>query len=361
MARDRYGEAGVDAVPAALRAAESLASEHARSLLQIYDQIRQTHQGYLNRLRDVEQQIDALAGQYAQASAGQEASDDPRRLLDLLRLEDQLRPLRQQQEWLGEQLVLLASAGRKIQAVAHQAQLAASYLGGNPAEGGGISDLTELAELHMLQAQEEERRRLARDVHDGPAQVLANAVFGLEWCKRMLDRDPAQLAAELENIENELRHGLDDVRQFIFDLSPASFTELGLIATLRSYLQKFSNRTGILTTLDAEPDLERTNPPVEIGVFRIVQEALQNVRKHSRARRVDVSVSRRDATLQIEIRDDGVGFDRASVPGGGTHFGLVSMAERARLLRGELTIESAPGFGTRLLLVVPVGEPARDL
>ncbi len=352
-------ESGV--VSATIETARALALEHVAALFRLYEQIRQVHREHLTRLQDVENQLQAVTRQIAAMRAVPLDSLESRQVLDLVDLEDQVQPLRQQQEWLAERLVQEASAARKIQAVAHQSELAAGYLGGDLSEGGGVTDLTELAEVQMLQAQEDERRRLARDVHDGPAQVLANAVFSLEWCKRMLDRNPGQLKAELENIEHDLRIGLDDVRQFIYDLSPVSFTELGLAVTLRRYLQKFSDRTHIVTNLSIDPELERVNAQVEMGVFRIIQEALQNVRKHSRGSSVNLSVVRENGLLEVVISDDGVGFDASAPRASGTHFGMVSMSERARLLHGELTIDSKPGAGTRVSLRVPVSELAREI
>lgn len=361
VAEDLPAQAEPDVVSTALATARAQAQEHVAALFKLYEQIRQVHREHLLRLQDVENQLQAVTHQIGVLRATPLDSLESRQVLDLVDLEDQIQPLRQQQEWFAERLVQEASAARKIQAVAHQSELAAGYLGGDLSEGGGVTDLTELAEVQMLQAQEDERRRLARDVHDGPAQVLANAVFGLEWCKRTLDRNPAQLGAELENIEHDLRNGLDDVRQFIYDLSPVSFTELGLAVTLRRYLQRFSDRTHITTNLAVDPELERVNAQVEMGVFRIIQEALQNVRKHSRANAVDVSVVREDGLLTVLIVDNGVGFDQGAPRSSGTHFGLVSMSERARLLHGELKIDSQVGAGTRVSLSVPVSELAREI
>jgi len=361
VAGESQGQAEPDVVPAVLAAASALSGEHAAAMLRLYEKVRQAHQGNLARLRDVEAQLEDVSHRIGSMRTIPINSLDPQQVLDLLELEDRLQPLSQQQEWLAEQLVLEASAGRKIQAVVHQAELAAAYLGGSLGEGGGITDLAELAEFQMLQAHEDERRRLARDIHDGPAQVLANAVFGLEWCKRMLDRDPSQLAAELENIEHDLRTGLDEVRQCIYDLSPVSFSEVGLGLTLRRYLHKFNERTGILADLSIESELDRLTAQVEIGVFRIIQEALQNVRKHSRARTVQVTVVREDALLRVVVEDNGVGFERSASPTGGAHFGMVSMSERARLLHGELGIDSKPGRGTRVSFTVPLSELTDDM
>jgi two-component system sensor histidine kinase DegS len=345
-----------------LTAARELTAKHCAALLGLYGQIRRVHQGHVARLRDVESQLQEISRQIEAVRASASDQVDPEQMLKLVQLDDQIQPLRRQQEWLTEQLEHEASAGRKIRAVAQQAAMASDYLGSEPRERG-VTDLAELAGFQILQAQEDERRRLARDVHDGPAQVLANAVFGLEWCKRMLTHDPNQLAAELENIEHDLRSGLDDVRQFIYDLSPASFTEVGLVVSLRRYLQKFSERTGVASRLLVDPDVERATGQVEMGAFRIIQEALQNVRKHSHATDVVVTLKQDSSALRVAIEDNGIGFDRsaASMPSDGRHFGLVSMSERARLLHGELVIDSRPGNGTRISLIIPLSEPSREM
>ncbi len=330
-------------------------------MLKLYAQIHQVHQVHLARLHDVESKLQEISRRAEMARAKQADMLDQQHMLQLVELEDQLQPLRQQQQWLNEQLAQEAWAGRKIRAVAQQAALSVHYLRDTAVEGSGVADVAELAGFQILQAKEDERRRLARDVHDGPAQVLANAVFGLEWCKRILARDPSQLEAELENIEHDLRNGLDDVRQFIYDLSPTSFAEVEFAVTLRRYLQKFSQRTGIIADLSISPDVERVTGPIEMGVFRIIQEALQNVRKHSRASRVGVTVACENSELRVTIEDNGVGFDRSAAPSDGVHFGLVSMSERARLLRGELVIESEPKRGTTVSLTVPLNEPNRDM
>lgn len=350
-----------DPVATILVEAQALVHEHVAALLKLYERIREDHQSQLARLREVEAQLAVVTREIEKVQAVPVELLDPQQVLDLVDLEDRLQPLRQQQEWLAEQLVRAASAGRKVQAVARHVGLAAGYLGLPLQEGGGFSDLAEMAEFQMLQAQEDERRRLARDLHDGPAQVLANAVFGLEWCKRTADRDPAQLLSELENIENDLRAGLDEVRQFIYDLSPVSFSEVGLAMSLRRYLSKFSERTGIAANLSIDPELERLNGQIEIGVFRIIQEALQNVRKHSRATQVDVRVSRLEGSLCAVVADNGVGFEPTAAPSGGLHFGMVGMQERARLIHGDLVIESAPGQGTRVSLSVPLSEFSREI
>ncbi|MBX6771568.1 MAG: hypothetical protein IRY83_07570 [Chloroflexi bacterium] len=361
MAGDLPERAEFDRVYEVLQKARALAADHARTMLQLYEQVRQAHQLQLARMRELEERINKSSRPREGAAAARDERTGRAVSAAASPEDEQSQVLRQQHQSMSERLVTLAVIARRIQEVARQSELAASYLDRGISDEDGVSDLGELAKVEMLRAQEDERRRLARDVHDGPAQVLANAIFGLEWCKRLVGKEPDRLITELDNLENDLRAGLAEVRHFIYDLNPISFSDLGLVATLRGYLGRFSERTGIETRLMVAPEVERLTGQIEIGVFRIIQEALQNVRKHSRATRVEVTLARDGPALLVRVADNGIGFDRTRVPGSGTHFGLVSMAERARLLRGELDVDSAPGAGTRVSLRVPFSEFTRDL
>jgi two-component system sensor histidine kinase DegS len=198
---------------------------------------------------------------------------------------------------------------------------------------------------------------LAREIHDGPAQVLANATFQLEYCQRLLDRDPARLRDEMARLGGDLRDGLAEVRYFIFDLRPGPLAELGLSATLQRYAENFQQRSGIEIELDLEFEQARLSPTKEMAVFRIVQEALQNVRKHSGAKRARVALETRGDGLHVSVSDDGDRFDSSQqAESGGRHFGLSSMEERARLIRADLQVTSKPGHGTSIHLRVPVEE-----
>jgi two-component system sensor histidine kinase DegS len=207
-----------------------------------------------------------------------------------------------------------------------------------------------------LASLEEERRRLARDIHDGPAQVLANAHLELQYCERLLDRDPGALRQEFAVLQKCLREGLAEVRRLIFDLRPPALVELGLAAALRHYLADFEARTGLETMLSVGGE-ERLNPAQEAAAFRIVQEALQNVRRHARASRVEVQLETGPEAWRILVHDDGVGFDPAQGTEGRRTLGLTSMRERAQAVGASLEVSSAPGNGTTVALTLPLSGP----
>ncbi|HLI50349.1 MAG TPA: sensor histidine kinase [Thermomicrobiaceae bacterium] len=211
----------------------------------------------------------------------------------------------------------------------------------------------------MIRAQESERRRLARDVHDGPAQVLANAILSLELIERSLpDRllDPdAKTLAEIERTKNALREGLTEIRRFIFDLRPTMLHQRGLIATVEHYVETYRHLFPAKVELVLPSRMPRLSEDQELTAFSVIQESLQNVHRHSRARQVEVALSTTPDGLFVRVRDDGQGFRPAATlptPTGG--FGLAGMRERAEVVGGRLTIRSTPGNGTEITLVIPL-------
>lgn len=212
--------------------------------------------------------------------------------------------------------------------------------------------------LAIIRAQEEERRRVAREIHDGPAQLLANVVLRMDVCQRLAEQDPGRLAAELQQLKDLVRMSLQDVRKVIFDLRPMALDDLGLVPALRTYVQSFQSRTAIEVDLAAFGADRPYDPAFAVAVFRLVQEALTNVEKHARATRVWITLEVRGSDLRVSVRDNGVGFDveavRRSAPG--TRFGLHGMRERAELVGGRMDLQSAPGQGTRLQFTFALGE-----
>lgn len=211
-----------------------------------------------------------------------------------------------------------------------------------------------------IEAQEEERRRLAREIHDGPAQILANVVFRIDVGQKLLARDPARAATELEQLKALVRRSLQDVRRIIFDLRPMVLDDLGLAPALRDYVAGFGESGGVAAAFDVSGQERRLPPAVELAGFRVVQEALANVRKHAAAEHVVVRLTFGPALLRAEVIDDGAGFDPdAARPAGDAgetpHYGLRSMRERVALLGGRLDVRALPGQGTRIVVEFPLG------
>jgi signal transduction histidine kinase len=210
------------------------------------------------------------------------------------------------------------------------------------------------------QAREDERRRLARDLHDGPAQSLAAALFGVDLAINALDRTPASARDDLLSARELVRDALDDVRALMAGLRPRLLEERGLAAALQALAE--TPLWGPRVTVEARDCADDRLPPdIELTLFRIAQEAVSNARRHGLANRVQVFLDRYPDAASLRIIDDGRGFPALpESPRVGRGEGLPGMRERATLLGGQLTIDSVPGRGTRVAVSVPLPWRERD-
>jgi signal transduction histidine kinase len=208
----------------------------------------------------------------------------------------------------------------------------------------------------LLAAEEEVRKNLARDLHDGPAQDLAAISMGLEVTRRLLDIDLPRARQELDGVENLARRATRQIRTLQFELRPLALETRGLRAALETYIQQLSQGSATEYVLLAEGCKGRLPTPVEQATFSIVQEALGNTRKHGKARRVEVQMHEMDDRWTIQVSDNGQGFDVNNVVKSYENrgsLGLLNMRERAAAIGGQLTIQSEPGQGTRVTLQIP--------
>ena len=203
---------------------------------------------------------------------------------------------------------------------------------------------------------EDERRRLARELHDGPAQTLAGALFGVDLALSALDRTPEAARDELRGARGLLRDALDDVRALMAGLRPRQLEERGLVGALHMLAAMpplWGTEVGVETRGIAEG--ERLPPDVELGLYRIAQEAVSNARRHGAASRVQVSLDVHPTLAELTIADDGRGWEGdCPEPTAGRGEGLPGMRERVRLLGGSLRVESEPGRGTRVSVTAPL-------
>ena len=212
----------------------------------------------------------------------------------------------------------------------------------------------------LLEIQEAERRRLARELHDDIGQALTALKIQLESLARA---DTTQRAARVEECVDTTIHALERVRQLALSLRPLQLDDLGLIAALRSHLDRQASVGGLAPHFDARGVPEQLPAEVETACFRIAQEAINNVLRHARARNLWLSVSAVDGSLSLQVRDDGCGFDaeaarRRSAAGGS--LGLAGMEERVALAAGSLELQTAAGQGTRLLARFPLVRNASE-
>lgn len=220
----------------------------------------------------------------------------------------------------------------------------------------------ELADVSEAMAVVKERQRIARELHDSLAQHLGYLHLRLADIERRVATEPSNaLEAELGDLRKVAREAYEEARQGIFGLRTMVSRSLGLIPTLTEYLHEWSRQAGIAVDLRAgvEESLALA-PVVEVQLIGIIQEALANVRKHARARRVVVTVERATELVTVSIRDDGVGFDPLRLPEEGRRsFGVETMRERADAVGGKLTLTSRPGEGTTVEMQVPLKEQGR--
>lgn len=216
----------------------------------------------------------------------------------------------------------------------------------------------QLIGLRIIKAQEEERQRVAREIHDGPAQSMSNVVLRAEICERLIDVDIEKAKSELQSLKKIVRESLQDVRKIIYNLRPMSLDDLGLVPTLQRYIATCQDEWGIAIFFKTRGVCDNIRPEISLTVFRIVQEGLSNVKKHADARNVAINLEFMKEELKLYLYDDGRGFEvnalKAKDDDISSGFGLISMRERVELLGGNFQIDSEPGKGTRLKVVIPL-------
>ena len=255
------------------------------------------------------------------------------------------RLLRSEHDALGRDLAVQQAQLKRIQAAAHQLDLLHTYLlvdrsaGRRAIAGGDGGDACQRPPA-LIEAQEGERQRLAEEVHDGPAQVLTNAIFQVEYLDRVIDdsrRAPPTRSSP--SCGRMLRDGLDEVRGFIAELRPPA-VDVGLAQAINDRVAEFGERHGIGVTMAVEGIDARLGPEAKASVLRIVQEALQNVRKHSAATEVRITLE----GDHLAIADNGRGFDVMRLASGASrNFGLQFMRERAELMGASAPDRVTPG------------------
>ena len=225
---------------------------------------------------------------------------------------------------------------------------------GGPATSGDI-------QMRIVEAQEAERARLAQEIHDGPAQVLSNSIFQVEYIERVLASDPKLAETELGILRELLRRELGNLRAFITQLRPPLLDELGLDGAIMETVENINALTGLSISTDLAAPSTALDDRQRTVALRVAQEALQNVRKHASASQVTVSTSLDGDDWTLEVRDDGRGFDAGAVAARGrSNFGLQFMRERAELIDARLDIRSRPDGGTVVRLAIPIHDVAEQ-
>ena len=216
--------------------------------------------------------------------------------------------------------------------------------------------------LKVIQAQEEERKRVARDIHDGQAQSMANIVIRTEIAERLMNNHNIELAIqELKDLKTMIRKSLTDVRQIIFDLRPMALDDLGLLPTVKKFIPELAKREDLKIKLNISGRERRLAPGMEVAIFRLIQEILNNVVKHAKATFVQANIEYGDEFILVNVRDNGIGFKQEEVIKNKNFLGLMGMKERLEMLEGTFDIDSVKNTGTTITFKIPINESGEKL
>ncbi|PRR74746.1 sensor histidine kinase [Neomoorella humiferrea] len=279
--------------------------------------------------------------------------------IELIKLREKEKVLQYRRNHLEISLRRLRTTLERAEKLISQVGVVLAYL------NDGLHDLSlkidELQETqqmayNIIRAQEEERKRVAREIHDGPAQSMANLAMRAEYCLKLLDKDPAKVRQELADLQNMVAISLQDVRKIIFDLRPMVLDDLGLVPALKRFFTIYNEKYGLEIEFIFFGKERRLESTVEIALFRIIQEAINNIKKHAQATNAKVKMEIQPDKVMVSISDNGRGFDLSSVQDrkDGRGYGLVSMRERVQLLNGEMVVDTAPGKGTHISIIIPL-------
>ncbi|RXZ83554.1 histidine kinase [Paenibacillaceae bacterium] len=281
--------------------------------------------------------------------------------LDLMVFREKEAYLKARRDDLQQRVKSVDLSIERAETISSQVNVVLEYLSGD------LNQITRILEsaknrqvigLKIILAQEEERKRISREIHDGPAQSLANLVLRTEIAERMLIKQEFRLVQdELIDLKSQVRMGLEEIRKIIFNLRPMALDDLGLVPTLRKYVQDFEEKAKIRTTFDTIGREIRLPSAMEAAIYRLVQEAFTNALKHASPSFVSLEITYQVQMVKIVIQDNGSGFHVDLVEArahDNSSFGLIGMRERVELLEGRMEIESAINEGTKITIHIPI-------
>jgi two-component system sensor histidine kinase DegS len=320
------------------------------------ERLQQRNALVTNRLHQVESNFDSVPRQDIRV-AYNEAMDARSRLLTMRGNLEKLQGDQTQLERLAEVLTQLIGKLEGVSPSVLMAEATASANDGSPSATSII---------RIIEAQENERKRLARQMHDGPAQSLTNFILQAEICQRLFDRNPDRAAEELNNLKTVASSTFQKVRDFIFDLRPMMLDDLGLIPTIRRYVEAYEEKSGIDTSLHILGDERRLEAHREVVMFRSIQELLGNARDHGKASKITITLDMGADTITCIVEDNGQGFSPEAVfasesdsaaPSENKALGLKTLRERVELIGGGLEVQSEEGKGAKITVRIPAGKP----
>ena len=219
--------------------------------------------------------------------------------------------------------------------------------------------------LKLLETQEYERQRIARELHDSTVQSLTGMIHRIELCSKLMDMDPNRCKLELQNMTKTIRETIRDMREMIYDLRPMSLDDIGIDVTIEQELDKLRMNYDIQITCNTYGSSEGILPVVALTMLRIIQEACNNTIKYANAKNIVIDIRYGDDQIDLDISDDGIGFDIEEARNANrltnNGFGLSIMYERVFLLFGTINIESTKDKGTKIHISIPKKEENKDV
>ncbi len=305
------------------------------------ERLMQSNVRAVSRVRQVEAQFDTIP------------RDDIKSAYNTL-LENQMRLFT-----MRGQLEKLQSDQRHLERLVQLYKTVVSLTPSTPVESVSetAADMQTMV-VNIIEAQERERLRLSRQMHDGPAQSLSNLVLQAEICQRLFDRDPARAKVELGVLRDNVTATLQKVKSFIFELRPMMLDDLGLIPTIKRYVEMLRDAEHLTINFKPSGKDRRFAPHKEVTIFRVMQELVHIARTYDRATEIDIEVVLMDEVVKVNIHDNGtvLDIDDELTTEDAQRLNLQTLRERIEMLQGSFHMSSTPGHGVQVNFELPIGK-----
>ncbi|WP_051684906.1 sensor histidine kinase [Clostridium sp. KNHs205] len=212
--------------------------------------------------------------------------------------------------------------------------------------------------LNIIETQETERKRIARDLHDSTVQNLTTMMHKTELCTRLIDIDPIRAKLELQTMVGTIKTTINDMRNIIYGLRPMALDDLGLVPAIEKYIRDITQNYNIKVSLKLHNNERTLLPAINLTLFRIIQESVNNAIKHGKAKKIQIDINYSEKAVKVQVKDDGIGIKKEKLSDPGENifsgFGLSMMRERVSILSGDFNIETDENEGTKIIVKIPL-------
>ncbi|WP_342473043.1 sensor histidine kinase [Metasolibacillus sp. FSL H7-0170] len=271
-------------------------------------------------------------------------------------VQEKEKQLRERRDDLERRMKILYDTIKRADQIVNQVNVVVNYLTSDLRDVGQALEQAKIKQdfgIKILAAQEEERKRLSREIHDGPAQMMANVLMRSDLIERIY-REKGMDAAieEIAHLKLNVREALSEVRRIIYDLRPMALDDLGILPTLKKYLSTVMEyNEGVNIQFQTFNQEKRLDTNYEVAIFRLIQECTTNAIKHGKSTEISVKLEWLKRDVNISVKDNGVGFDKELIKD--QSFGIIGMKERIDILNGKMNIRSEIGKGTLVTFKIP--------